>query len=131
MVESGTPSRFRRATAWSKHTAKRAGEHAERARESHSSVDVGFRTAERQRRVAAMVLAGGIAYRIFFWLLALSVVVGGVLGFFDPSAVQNALEKHGVSGWSAAAVAQVTRSSEANEWWLLLVGGWLVLWTGY
>ena len=74
----------------------------------HASVDVGFRTVERQRRVAAMVLAGGIAYRIFFWLLAVSVVVGGVLGLLDLNAVQSALEKHGLAGWTASAVADVT-----------------------
>ena len=129
--EDGEPGRVRRAAAWSIATAKRAGDRAVRARESHVSVDVGFRTAERQRRVAAMVLAGGIAYRIFFWLLAVSVVVGGVLGFFDPDAVQSKLTQHGVTGWTAAAVANLTRSSDGNEWWLLLVGGWLVLWTGY
>ncbi len=125
------PGRIERATAWGKRSARRAGEVADGARQSHASVEVGFRTAERQRRVAAMVLAGGIAYRIFFWLLALSVVVGGVLGFFDPKAVQTGLENHGVTGWMAAAVADVTGSSDGNEWWLLLVGGWLVLWTGY
>ncbi len=125
------PGRIKRATAWGKRSAGKAGEAADRARRGHASVEVGFRTAERQRRVAAMVLAGGIAYRIFFWMLAVSVVVGGVLGFFDPDAVQTTLEKHGVAGWTAAAVAQITGSSDGNEWWLLLVGGWLVLWTGY
>jgi uncharacterized BrkB/YihY/UPF0761 family membrane protein len=130
-VDDSPPGRFRRAEAWSKATAKRVEGRAERARSRHASVDVGFRTAERQRRVAAMVLAGGIAYRIFFWVLALSVVVGGVLGFFDPNDVQSTLEKHGVAGWTAAAVAQLTGSSDGNEWWLLLVGGYLVLWTGY
>jgi uncharacterized BrkB/YihY/UPF0761 family membrane protein len=129
--QNGEPGRVKRAAAWSKTTAKQVGERAVRARESHASVDIGFRTAERQKRVAAMVLAGGIAYRIFFWLLAVSVVAGGVLGFFDPNAVQTTLERHGVTGWTAAAVSEVTRSSDSNEWWLLLVGGWLVLWTGY
>ena len=81
------PGRVARATAWGKASARRAGVVADRERGRHASVDVGFRTVERQRRVAAMVLAGGIAYRIFFWLLALSVVVSGVLGFFDPDAV--------------------------------------------
>lgn len=131
MVEKGETGRLKRTAAWSKRTAKRAGERAAVARESHASVDVGFRTAERQRRVAAMVLAGGIAYRIFFWLLALSVVVGGLLGFFDPSGVQDALEHQGVTAWASSAVAQFTRSSNGNEWWLLLTGVWLVLWTGY
>ena len=98
-VEEARPGRVKRAAAWSKPTATKVGDRAVRARGSHASVDVGFRTAERQRRVAAMVLAGGIAYRIFFWMLAVSVVVGGVLGFFDPDAVQSTLEQHGVAGW--------------------------------
>ena len=103
------PGRIKRATAWGKRSARKAGEVADRQRgrqrRSSASVDLGFRTAERQRRVAAMVLAGGIAYRIFFWMLALSVVVSGVLGFFDPNAVQKTLEQHGVAGWAAKAVA--------------------------
>jgi len=68
--EDGEPGRVKRAAAWSKTAAKEIEDRAVRARGSHVSVDVGFRTAERQQRVAAMVLAGGIAYRIFFWLLA-------------------------------------------------------------
>ena len=131
MLDNGEPGRLKRTAAWSKRTAKQAGERTAQARESHASVDVGFRTAERQRRVAAMVLAGGIAYRIFFWLLALSVVIGGVLGFFDPNGVQKALENQGVASWAASAVSKYTSSSDGNEWWLLLTGCWLVLWTGY
>ena len=130
-TENRETGRFKRTAAWSRRTATRAGERAVAARESHASVDVGFRTAERQRRVAAMVLAGGIAYRIFFWLLAVAVVIGGVLGFFDPNGVQSALENQGVATWAASAAADYTRSSDGNEWWLLLTGGWLVLWTGY
>ena len=78
-----------------------------------------------------MVLGGGIAYRLLFWLLALWVVVSGVLGFVNPDWVGTTLEQHGLAGWSATAVESLTRSSGGNEWWLLLVGVWLVLWTGY
>src|SRR5262245_32604888 len=130
-TDSYEPGRVKRAIAWGKTTVRRLGDRAARERKRHMSVDVGFRTFERQRRVAAMVLAGGIAYRIFFWLLALSVVFAGVLGFFDPNAVQNTLEDHGVTNWAANAAATLTRSSDGNEWWLLLVGAYLVVWTGY
>ncbi len=78
-----------------------------------------------------MVLAGGIAYRVFFWLLALSLVLGGALGLFDPDDVESALEDHGFGAWIAAAIAEAARSADGNEWWLLLVGAWLLLWTGY
>ena len=123
--------RARRAAAWSTTTAKKVGERATRSRESHASIDVGFRAAERQRRVAAMVLAGGIAYRIFFWLLAISVIVSGLLGLFAPNAVQTTLEHQGMRGWAAGALAQLSRSADGSSWWLLLTGGWLLLWTGY
>src|SRR5262245_10431051 len=86
-AESEEPGRVKSAIAWGRTTAQRLADRAVRERKHHTSVDVGFRTFERQRRVAAMVLAGGIAYRIFFWLLALSVVLAGVLGFLDPNAV--------------------------------------------
>ena len=78
-----------------------------------------------------MVLAGGIAYRVFFWVLALSLVFGGVLGLLAPDDVESTLKDHGFGAWAAAAVAQFAGSSDGNEWWLLLVGAWLVLWTGY
>ena len=33
--------------------------------------------------------------------------------------------------WAASAVASVAQSADGDGWWLLLVGGWLLLWTGY
>jgi membrane protein len=125
------PGALARAFSWSKATVRRAGEWAIAARETHASVDVGYRAADRNRRVAAMVLAGGIAYRMFFWLLALSLVFGGVLGFVDPSDLEAELTDHGLGAWLVAAVASFARSADGREWWLFLVGVWLVLWTGY
>ena len=78
-----------------------------------------------------MVLAGGIAYRVFFWVLAVSLVAGGVLGLFDPDQVDSTLQDHGSGEWLAEAAASVARSADGNEWWLLLVGAWLALWAGY
>src|SRR5262245_31415549 len=112
--------RVRQASAWM------AG-----MRDGHVTVDVGFRVLDRDRRVAAMVLAGGIAYRLFFWLLALSLILGGVLGFFDPHDVEQTARDHGLSAGLAAAVSAVADSAVGDEWWLLLVGIWLLLWTGY
>jgi uncharacterized BrkB/YihY/UPF0761 family membrane protein len=69
------------------------------------SLDVGFRAAERQRRVAAMVLAGGIAYRIFFWLLAGAALVAAgfqamhvfTVYFLGPK-LESATQLYGVVG---------------------------------
>jgi Predicted membrane protein len=130
-MEPDRPGRVRRATAWSKSTAARAGEWAHGARDDHASIDVGFRTLDRDHRAAAMVLAGGIAYRLFFWMLALSLVLGGLLGLLDPGDIQATLTDHGFGVWAAAAIAKIGSSAEGNEWWLLLTGAYLVLWTGY
>ena len=65
--------------------------------ERHLSVALGFRAAERNRRVAAAVLAGGFAYRLFFWLLACGLVAGGVLGFLGGESTEDALDTAGAS----------------------------------
>jgi uncharacterized BrkB/YihY/UPF0761 family membrane protein len=130
-TESSEVSRAGQVAVWSKALAGRASERAVRARQSYATVDVGFRSGERQRRVAAMVLAGGIAYRVFFWILAISVLFSGVLGFFDPEDVRTTLVDHGVGAWIADAATQLTHSADGDEWWLLPIGCWLALWTGY
>jgi uncharacterized BrkB/YihY/UPF0761 family membrane protein len=132
--ESGPASR----SGFVARTISRAREKAENAtawvlgaRESHSSVDVGFRTADRDRRVAAGVLAGGVAYRIFFWMLAASLLVNGTLGFVDGSRVREALRAEGLDPSVAASLQAATHPSDTARWWLLIAGIWLVLWTGY
>jgi hypothetical protein len=59
---------------------------AKNARERHVSVAVPFRAAERNRRVASSVLAGGIAYRLFLWLLPFGLILGGAFGLMDAEA---------------------------------------------
>ena len=57
----------------------------------HVSIAVPFRAVERNRRVAASVLSGGFAYRLFVWLLPFSLIVGGALGLGDADDVQDAV----------------------------------------
>ena len=120
-----------RAVAWSKAKAKWAIAWALGARETHASVDVGFRLADRDKRVAASVLAGGVAYRFFFWLLALSLLITGALGLLDGSRVQGALREEDVGAGVIEIVGEASQNSQTASWWLLFVGAWLVLWTGY
>jgi hypothetical protein len=48
---------------------------AKSASEKHVALAVPLRAAERNRRVAASVLAGGLAYRVFLWLLPFGLLV--------------------------------------------------------
>ena len=120
-----------RAVGWSRERAQRATRWSLTARSTHPSVDVGFRLADRDKRVAAGVLAGGVAYRLFFWILSVSVLSTGGLGVLQRGWVEETLREAGLSPAAVDAVQDLTRRSEPARWWLLLVGVWLVLWTGY
>ena len=120
-----------RAVEWSRERTRRATRWSVEARTTHPSVDVGFRLADRDKRVAAGVLAGGVAYRLFFWILSVSVLSTGGLGVMPRGWVEDVLRGAGLSKAAVEAVQDLTRPSEPARWWLLLVGVWLVLWTGY
>ncbi|HSF99068.1 MAG TPA: YhjD/YihY/BrkB family envelope integrity protein [Ornithinibacter sp.] len=112
-------------------TARRASAWSVAARETHQSVDVGFRLADRDKRVAAGVLAGGVAYRLFFWLISLSVLLTGAFGVARGAWPERMLATVGLGSPVSDVIIDLTRGAQENRWWALLVGGWLVLWTGY
>lgn len=125
------PGAVAQATRWARAKASWAMEWTLGARESHRSVDLGFRLADRDKRVAAGVLAGGVAYRMFFWLASLSVLATGALGVADGQWLEEYLLEMGVSRAATDVVIDALRGTDEARWWLLLVGGWLVMWTGY
>ena len=99
--------------------------------ERHVAIAVPLRAVERNRRVAASVLAGGFAYRIFLWLLPFGLVVGGALGFADADSTEDAVEGGGLPAAVTNAVGDAARSTNSNSWWLLAVGVPLLLWAGF
>lgn len=58
---------MQRLVTWTKAEGELVSRWAAGARMSHPSLDVGLRLADRDKRIAAGVLAGGVAYRLFFW----------------------------------------------------------------
>lgn len=101
------------------------------AGERHVSIAVPLRAAERNRRVAASVLAGGFAYRLFVWLLPFSLIVGGALGLGDANGIEDAVASGGLPQAVVNAIGDIARSAELNSWWLLAIGVPLLLWAGY
>ena len=101
------------------------------ARERHVALAVPLRAVERNRRVAATVLAGGFAYRIFLWLLPFGLIVGGGLGFADADGTEEAVQGGGLPAAVTNAIGDAARSSNSNSWWLLAVGVPLLLWAGF
>ena len=97
----------------------------------HVSLAVPFRAAERNRRVAASVLAGGIAYRLFLWLLPFALIVGGALGLMNADSTEEAFATGGLPAAVVNFVGDVARAADSDWWWLLAVGVPLLLWAGY
>ena len=97
----------------------------------HVSLAVPFRAAERNRRVAASVLAGGIAYRLFLWLLPFGLIVGGALGLMDADSTEEAVASGGLPAAVVDVIGDVARAAESDWWWLLGIGVPLLLWAGY
>ena len=95
------------------------------------SLAVPFRAAERNRRVAASVLAGGIAYRLFLWLLPFSLIVGGALGLMNADSTEEAFATGGLPAAVVNFVGDVARAADSDWWWLLAVGVPLLVWAGY
>ena len=104
---------------------------ARRAGEKHASVAIPFRAAERNQRVAASVLAGGVAYKLFLWLLPFGLIVGGALGLGDADGVEEAVANGGLPQAVVDAIGDIARAADSNWWWLLLTGVPLLLWEGY
>jgi hypothetical protein len=105
----------------------------ERRRPEHASIEVAFRWFTRDKEIAGGVLGGGMAYRFFFWVLALAVVAAGGLGFVSSSGADVAGDaaNAGLTDALASTVATAAKQSESGRWWLLLSGAFLFLWFSY
>ena len=99
--------------------------------ERHIALAVPLRAAERNRRVAASVLAGGLAYKLFLWLLPFGLILGGGLGLSNAKSTEDAVEGGGIPGAITNAVGDASRSAQSDSWWLFAVGVPLLLWAGF
>ncbi len=102
----------------------------EQERPRHQSVEVAFRMLVRDRQIAGGVLGGGLAYRLFFWALALAVLVCGGLGIAAAAGdnVDTAMQDAGLTTAVAASISSAAQQSESGRWWLLAVGLFSVVW---
>jgi hypothetical protein len=102
-------------------------------RPEHASIEIAFRWLLRDKEIAGGVLGGGLAYRFFFWVLALTVLTAGGLGFASSSGadVASDAEEAGVTRSLASTISTAAQQSETGRWWLVLSGVVLVLWFSF
>lgn len=115
-------------------TAKRAAAaRAEVLRGRHASVRLAYEAYERDRRQAGALLAGGLAYRLFLWLLPTALFAVGLVGFLadvTSRAPELVAQDAGFGAALAQTVAQATARSGKGALSLVLLGGVLALWAG-
>ena len=87
----------------------------------------------RDKEIAGGVLGGGLAYRFFFWVLSLSVLGSGGLGFASSSGadVSSDAQNAGVSASLAKTIEDAADQSQTGRWWLLLTGLVLFAWFSF
>ena len=102
----------------------------EAQRPAHASIEAVFSWISRDKEVAGGVLGGGLAYRFFFWVLALTVLLAGGLGLASASGADVAEDSSevGITNAFARTVANEAEQSESGRWWLILTGLVLVVW---
>jgi membrane protein len=86
---------------------------------------------DRERLAGGSLLAGGLAYRLFFWLVPLGLVVAAILSFWereDPRGLESAAEDFGLSASAVAASTQAIEQSSNGRWYFLIVGLALLMW---
>jgi uncharacterized BrkB/YihY/UPF0761 family membrane protein len=125
-TEGGMRERVVAARVWGQHKYERL----EQKRPQSQPVEVGFRWFERDVQIAGGVLGGGLAYRFFFWVLSLSVLFSGGLGFASRSGanLEEAAAEAGLTGAVSDSVASAAEASESGRLALLLLGVWLTVW---
>jgi len=88
---------------------------------------------ESDRRFAGGLLAGGLAFRAFLWLLPYSLVIVAILGFAADLSSTPATELAHDAGMSAAVVASVgtaVKETSHGRAFLLALGLTLLIWLG-
>jgi uncharacterized BrkB/YihY/UPF0761 family membrane protein len=94
-------------------------------------VEAALEALERERHAGGGLLAGGLAYRFFLWLVPFGLVVAALLSFWveaDPAAFDDAIEDFGLSAAAAGAATQAIAEEAYPRWYFLVAGTVLLAW---
>ncbi len=88
---------------------------------------------EHDRTTAAGLLAGGLAYRLFFWLVPFGLVVASALSFWyqeSPDGLEDAAREFGLGAVAVKSASAAIQEGTHARWYLLLFGTVLLFWFG-
>jgi uncharacterized membrane protein/uncharacterized BrkB/YihY/UPF0761 family membrane protein len=95
---------------------------AEDARPRFRAVDAAWELWDRDRQKAATLLAGALVYRLFVWLLPVSLLAVSVLGFVADTgneAPEDLARHSGVGAYMIGVIASAADQARASRWFTL------------
>jgi uncharacterized BrkB/YihY/UPF0761 family membrane protein len=94
-------------------------------------VEAGFQAFDREFVHGGGLLAGGLAYRLFLWLLPIGLVGAVLLGFWldaSDESVEGAAKEFGIGAAAVASAYDAVETSQSNRVFLLILGLLLLAW---
>ncbi|MDA0167418.1 YihY/virulence factor BrkB family protein [Solirubrobacter ginsenosidimutans] len=113
-----------------KRSRAQAARHVQTLRQRSTLVDAALEAGDLDRRRAGSLLAGGIAFRIFLWLLPAALAAAALIGLVRPTggaSPERVAKSLGLAASVASTVGQATRQSDQSAATLLAIGLVLML----
>src|SRR3954449_8840510 len=113
-------------------TRDEAVRRVESLRTRSALLDAALEAGDIDRRRAGSLLAGGIAFRVFLWLLPAALFVAALVGLVRPTggaSPERVAQSPGLAASVASTVEQATRQSNRGATALLALGAALMLYT--
>src|SRR5436190_17974449 len=107
--------RFQRYTA----RARALGERARAELERIPGVGAMLESFDTEQKSGAPLLAGGLAYRLFFWVVAFGLLLAAALSFWseeDGGGVESAAESFGLAGVAAHLATTAIENGAHVRW---------------
>jgi uncharacterized BrkB/YihY/UPF0761 family membrane protein len=101
------------------------------ARQRLPGADAAFEAFQRELAYGGGLLAGGLAYRLFLWLLPIGLVGAQILGILvdaSDESVEDAAKEFGIGAAAIASAEEAVEASQPNRILLLLTGLVLLAW---
>ena len=104
----------------------------ERAKEYRTVRDT-LESIRWQQRSGATLLAGGLAYRFFLWLVPFGLLIAAIASFWvrqSERSLEDAAKSFGLGGIAARSATAAVEDGSRARWYLLGAGLVLMLWAG-
>lgn len=100
-------------------------------RERRTWIQLAYEAWDMDRQRGGPLLSGGLAYRVFIWLIPFALLLASVVMLVSDSTqrpVEDVARSVGITGSIVAAVGEAARATGSSAWWLGSVGLVLSLW---